>query len=700
MYANIVRLIYKIETNNVVSSIKKGFVLLIPVILTGCFALLIRNFPVPAFQEFLQQALGGLLDRILLMIYDSTIGLMSVYLVFSISHCYAQTTEQASSPNPIMAGVVSFACFAASFGAASGSMTMTHLGPVGVFTALFAAVAGTRLFNLFSSLLSVRLRKRTAGTDSGYRDSISLLFPMVLCILVFVGLNLLIQALFQVSNFNDLISGLIVSLFNNLQNDFLVGLLFVVVLNFLWMFGIHGGNVLEQVSQTYLVPADTLPDVIVSKTFLDNFALMGGSGAAICLLLALLLFARGKSSRRLVRSAAPAVLFNINEILVYGLPVVFNPVMLIPFILTPVCSLAIAYGATAIGFMPVVTQSVSWTTPVFASGYLASGSVSGIVVQAVVLAVGTAIYAPFVRISERVQQNQAELLLGELTGVFRKAQQNGEPAKLLSRGGSIGVLAKNMAARLRLDLQQDGPQVWYQPQFNQNGRFAGAEALLRWQYMGQMVYPPLAVALAQEDGCFDQLTQCVLRAACRDCRALRDTGQRDYHIAANTIAEQCNDPRFVQDVIDLVDEYGIAGYFCLEVTEETTLEEMHRIPEHIHRLRENGIEMAVDDFSMGHTSFKYLQNNGFGYVKLDGALVRQVAENPRSREIISSIIALGTSLDFTVIAEYVENEEIRAELGKLGCGCYQGYLFSPAVPFEELCSLVEQNRVSYESQME
>ena len=87
---------------------------------------------------------------------------------------------------------------------------------------------------------------------------------------------------------------------------------------------------------------------------------------------------------------------------------------------------------------------------------------------------------------------------------------------------------------------------------------------------------------------------------------------------------------------------------------------------------------------MGRTSLKYLQHNSFYAVKLDGSLVRGIVGNKRNQEIVSSIIALGRNLDFEVMAEYVETEEIRSLLESMGCCQYQGYLYSPAVPLQDL----------------
>lgn len=172
-------------------------------------------------------------------------------------------------------------------------------------------------------------------------------------------------------------------------------------------------------------------------------------------------------------------MFNINEILVYGLPIVLNPVLVIPFILTPICSLLIAYAAVMVGFLPLLDKTVTWTIPVFFSGYLASGSWRGVVVQLIIVAAGTAVYAPFVRISERVRKSQAELLLNELTDYLKEKQAEGKRISLLERHDSMGLLARNMAAQLRIDVEENRIPLEYQPQFHSHKGIVGAEALLR-----------------------------------------------------------------------------------------------------------------------------------------------------------------------------------------------------------------------------
>ncbi len=673
--------LYAMENSPVLSAIKKGFLLVIPVVLTGSFALLLLNFPVPAYQEFLASFGGGVFFVLLQFITDSTTGFLSLYLVLAISYFYSDLLAGRNLTLRVMAMVTSCVCFIASFGGESGSLNLSCFGTIGVFTAMVCAILATRLFFALNGRLYRQYRSYAAGNDIHFRSSMSSILPVVVCVTVFALGNLLLQKLFQVGNLNDLISGLLFCAFGELRREPGNGVVFLLLLDLLWVFGIHGGNALDPVAQTVFAAGSS---GVITKSFLDNFAVMGGSGATLCLLLALLLVSRQKSSRRLAYSAAPLALFNINEILVFGLPIVLNPVLAIPFVLAPAATMLLAYGAVAAGWMPMVQQAVNWTTPVFFSGYLATGSWRGAAVQLVGIVLGTLIYIPFVLLSERLQKDQEEYLIDELTEHFAGALRDGRQPCYLERNDSLGMMAKRLAGRLRADVAAGRVPVFYQPQVDARGRVDGAEALLRWQYGDRTLYPPLVVALAQEDGCYEELTWCVLSAVCADIGPLRRRFGQEIHISANIVAEQLNDPDLTGRIIGLAERTGVCQNLVLEVTEETSLDHLPYITANIERFGRHGIYLAIDDFSMGQTSLNYLRDNRFRYVKLDGGLVRQVRENERSREIVGSIAALGGSLGFQVIAECVETQEMRDTLLELGCNVFQGYLYSPAVPLETL----------------
>ncbi len=148
------------------------------------------------------------------------------------------------------------------------------------------------------------------------------------------------------------------------------------------------------------------------------------------------------------------------------------------------------------------------------------------------------------------------------------------------------------------------------------------------------------------------------------------------------------DKRFVQFLEDLAWRYVLKpGNICIEITEETELVTSEETGNLIKKIRSFGYTFALDDFSMGHTSLQYLQHNQFDLVKLDGNLVKSILSNDRTKEIINSIVYLSKSLDFKVLAEFVETEEQKQALEQIGCLLYQGYLYSPAIDKEALLEL-------------
>ena len=687
MFGRMRKALYAMQNSPVLGAIKKGFLLIIPVVLAGSFALLLENFPIPAYQDFLASFCGGALNSLLDFIIDSTTGFLSMYLVLAISFFYSAPFAGDNMTQRLMSMVAACACFIASFGGESGSLSLGSFGTIGVFTAMICAILGTRLFFALNLRSYRRYHSYAAGSDIHFRSSVSAIFPMALCVGVFALANLLLKSLFHVGNLNDLISGLLFQAFGGVRGEPANGVVFLIMLDLLWVFGIHGGNALDPVAQTVFSGAAS--GSVITKSFLDSFAVIGGSGATLCLLLALLIASRQKSNRRLAYSAVPLAFFNINEILVFGLPVVLDPVMMIPFIATPLLCMLISYGAIMIGWMPLAQQSVNWTTPIFFSGYLATGSWKGAAVQLVSVALGTLLYIPFVRLSERLHAEREDYLVGELTRHFRDREKDGVRPRYLGRNDSLGVMAKGLAGQLRTDIAAGRIPVYYQPQVDAQGRVTGAEALLRWQFGGKGVYPPLVVALSQEDGCYDALTWSILGTVCRDIQPLRQRLGPDIHVSANIVAEQLNDMAWVEQLIKLAQQNGVCQNLALEVTEETSLTNLPGITSNIDRLNKHAIRLAIDDFSMGQTSLNYLRSNRFHYVKLDGGLVRQALDNARSREIIGSIAALGRSLGFQVIAECVEDRAMRDVLMEAGCTVFQGYLYSPAVPLPAFLTYVE-----------
>ena len=123
--------------------------------------------------------------------------------------------------------------------------------------------------------------------------------------------------------------------------------------------------------------------------------------------------------------------------------------------------------------------------------------------------------------------------------------------------------------------------------------------------------------------------------------------------------------------------------FCIEVTEQTAVSFTDKTLDQLKQLKDMGLTLAIDDFSMGQTSINYLKHNLFDYLKVDGLIIKEMVESDNCKEIVQSIIDLANSLNMTVIAEYVELEEQKELLHQMGCDLYQGHLFSKSLPLDE-----------------
>jgi len=161
------------------------------------------------------------------------------------------------------------------------------------------------------------------------------------------------------------------------------------------------------------ISAGKVAPYIVNKPFFDAFINMGGSGTTIALIIAIFIFARKNKQYNTVGklSAAPGI-FNINEPLLFGLPIVLNPVLFVPFILTPMINVTIAFFATKWGWVPAATVSPPWTTPPIINGFLATQSWRGAVLSMVLIIIAVCIYLPFISMANRMaRQNEQKAAL-------------------------------------------------------------------------------------------------------------------------------------------------------------------------------------------------------------------------------------------------------------------------------------------------
>jgi diguanylate cyclase (GGDEF)-like protein/PAS domain S-box-containing protein len=240
---------------------------------------------------------------------------------------------------------------------------------------------------------------------------------------------------------------------------------------------------------------------------------------------------------------------------------------------------------------------------------------------------------------------------------------------------------------LRLALEQEDFQLYYQPKVaGSTGCIVGAEALIRWRRPGfGMIPPDRFIPIAEETGLIIPLGAWILRTACLQANNWRGR-LSGFRIAVNLSSRQLLDDDFIA-VLDrvLAETETNPEWIELEVTESLIMHDINKASERLGQIRNRGIRIAMDDFGTGYSSLSYLQKLPLQVLKIDRSFVQSYTGDPASSEatFLKTIVALGHSLNMTVVAEGIENESQLALLQEYGCDEFQGYYFSPPLPSDQ-----------------
>jgi diguanylate cyclase (GGDEF)-like protein/PAS domain S-box-containing protein len=250
---------------------------------------------------------------------------------------------------------------------------------------------------------------------------------------------------------------------------------------------------------------------------------------------------------------------------------------------------------------------------------------------------------------------------------------------------------------LRRALQHGEFLLHYQAQVDRDGMVTGAEALIRWQSPSRgLVSPATFIPVAEETGLILPIGRWVLESACDQlARWALHPGLAALNISVNVSARQLRQPGFVGEVFDMLERAGaIPQRLKIEITESLLVDDTEATIATMHSLKARGIGFSLDDFGTGYSSLSYLKRLPLDQLKIDQSFVSDVLADPNDAAIARTILALGSCLHLTVIAEGVETAEQHAFLMEHGCHAFQGYLFSRPVPVERFEEFARQRGVA------
>lgn len=693
----IFRLSVIFEEINAFIAIRQGLTMMIPVIVMGSFALALKSLPIAPYQEILPKLFDGRLVELLEFIGAGSNRIFSVTLAIttSISYAMVKNTNKKSERSVVndcyILSILTLVSLMGYVGVQYEDFSVSTLGTTNTFVALIIALGtGSLYYKVRASRLVSRFKRADADVAGMYHIAVQSILPAVIVVGFFAVVYQLMKLVFHVKNLQEGLVILMEKVLSCFHTGFTAGLVILIAIHLMWFFGVHGSNVLDTVIRKNFTVVDGIH--IYSKTFQDVFAIMGGCGAVLGLVIAILLFSRKKMIKNVAKLAMPTALFNISEVIVFGLPIIFNPIFFIPFLCVPLVNFVVAYGATYFGFVPVVVQQVEWTTPIFLSGYEATGSVAGGILQLVILVIDIAIYFPFIRLFETHSDRNMVKKVNMLVEVLQKEEDTKQVTTLTGREDMLGSIARLMATDLKEAIANKTLYVVYQPQVDQDGKCIGAEALLRWNHpIAGFIYPPLIIRLAKEIQMLGELEKLIFDEAAAALSILQKETDSPCKISVNITNESLMWDGFENMVDECVKRYDIPReQLWMEITEQDALTSSMELTDRLNKMKQKGHKFLIDDFGMGHTSLLYLQTNNFEIVKIDGSITRNIMKNERYIEILKSIVYLGNLLHFMTVAEYVETEEQVKLLKELGIDAFQGFYYSQPISLDELVEWIKK----------
>ncbi|TBL41909.1 PTS sugar transporter subunit IIC [Hafnia alvei] len=407
----------KISSQRHIMAIRDGFIAAMPFMIVGSFLLVFVYPPFSAESSwgFARSwlALSGKYESQILTPFNMTMGIMSIYITAAIAYNLARRYQL----DPFMTAMLALMGFLlVSAPQANGNMPTVALGGVGIFTAVIVAIYVTELTRFLKHHnIGIRLPPQV---PANIKQSFDLLIPILAVIITLYPISMGVQALFD-----QLLPQAIMALFQPLISaaDSLPAILLAVLIcHLLWFAGIHGSAIVSGMLQAFWLTnlglnqtdlAAGLPLThIMTEAFWNFLIVIGGSGATFGLVL---LFLRSKSVhlRAMGKLSLVPSMFNINEPVIFGTPIVMNPTFFIPFILSPMINAVVAYTAVTTNLLPHMISLVPWTSPAPIGAAWAMGWDFRVTVLVLLLmALSALIYYPFFKVYEKqlLAQEQAE----------------------------------------------------------------------------------------------------------------------------------------------------------------------------------------------------------------------------------------------------------------------------------------------------
>lgn len=427
----LVPLATKLNAQRHICAVRDAFILSFPLTMAGSLMVLLNNVFLSAdgfMFKILQfdKLFPGIVkfQAVFAPVVKGSADIFSILIVFLIARNLAKLMEGDDLLTGLTAISVYFIIYPDYFNNEGVNyLTNQYMGAQGLFVAILVGLLVGELMSRLAKSDKLEI-KMPEQVPSAVARSFKVLIPIIITTIFFSVLNYFVK-MAAPGGLHELIYNIIQTPLTRMSQSLLSVLILALLSQSLWAMGIHGPNTIAAIRDTMFSEAGNAnllhyaesgttwgaPYPITYSGLATAFSEYGGSGATLGLIIAMLIFSKNKESKSIAKLSLAPGLFNINEMVIFGLPIVLNPIYIIPFIIAPLVNIMIGYTAVMIlKIMPPVTIGIPWTTPGPLMPFLGTGgNIVALFVGFICLAVSVLIYSPFV-----IAANKAAIIEDEM----------------------------------------------------------------------------------------------------------------------------------------------------------------------------------------------------------------------------------------------------------------------------------------------
>jgi cellobiose PTS system EIIC component len=404
----------KLNNNRYLTVLRDAFMLSFPLTIFGSIFVVLTNLPF--LNKLMSEEAINTFRDMFGIASSSTMGIMSVFVVFGIGYYLSKSYDVEA----VFGGAIALVSFLIltpfvlqpeTGQAITGVIPVDRLGAKGMFLGMITAFISAEIYRkIVQKNITIKM---PPGVPPAVAKSFAALIPALITLTVFLTINIIVTQLFN-TNMHDVIYKAIQAPLVGLGSGIIPTLIAIFFIQILWFFGLHGqiiiNSVMDPIWNTLQIEnlnaytaGEPIPHII-SKPFMEIYTVgMGGTGMTLAVVIAILLFMKSKQMKQVAKIGLGPGIFNVNEPIIFGLPVVMNPLIAVPWIISPMIVTLVSYFAMSSGLVPPPTGvTVPWTVPIFINGIMATNSLAGGILQLVNLAIVFVIWFPFLKVIDRV----------------------------------------------------------------------------------------------------------------------------------------------------------------------------------------------------------------------------------------------------------------------------------------------------------